>query len=174
MSSIRKTGITASALLLTGSLVGWTASGLGTTSANSAGPTVAAATAAPVTTAPSATTYAGVVDHVAPAVVTIRSERRVRNVSQDLPDDPRLREFFGQFGQRGPRARPEQRQRGLGSGVAVTDEGAVATDRRRSGDGDVAADADRPGVADDRLPGGAARDVSAGHAGSGMVDARTR
>src|SRR5688500_6669553 len=127
MSSIRKTGITASALLLTGSLIGWTASGLGTTSANSAEPTVAAATAAPVTTAPSATTYAGVVDHVAPAVVTIRSERRVRNVSQGLPDDPRLREFFGQFGQRGPRARPEQRQRGLGSGVIVRPDGYILT-----------------------------------------------
>jgi Do/DeqQ family serine protease len=74
--------------------------------------------------------YAGIVDQIAPTVVTIRSDRRVRNVSQGLPDDPRLREFFDQFGfgQRGaPGQRPEQRQRGLGSGVIVRPEGYILT-----------------------------------------------
>jgi len=40
--------------------------------------------------------YADVVDHVAPAVVTIRSSRRVR-APQQFPfmDDPFFRQFFG-------------------------------------------------------------------------------
>jgi Do/DeqQ family serine protease len=68
-----------------------------------------------------------VVEQVIPAVVTVRSERRVRNVSQDLPFD--LREFFGdRFGQgrRGPQL-PERRQGGLGSGVIVRPDGYILT-----------------------------------------------
>ncbi len=68
--------------------------------------------------------YAPLVDRITPAVVTIRSEKRVRAISQDLPDDPLFREFFGD---RGPRANPERRQGGLGSGVIVRADGYVLT-----------------------------------------------
>src|SRR5688572_23561812 len=91
----RATGA-AVALLLTGSVIGWSAS-------DGFGPTASAAPSAPVAaTAPAAApapfasaSYAGVVDQVTPAVVTIRSERRVRNISQDMRQLPEgLREFF--------------------------------------------------------------------------------
>jgi Do/DeqQ family serine protease len=71
-----------------------------------------------------------VVDQVTPAVVTIRSERRVRNISQDMRQLPEgLREFFGdQFGQgRRGRQMPERRQGGLGSGVIVRPDGYILT-----------------------------------------------
>ncbi len=69
------------------------------------------------------------VEQIIPAVVTVRSERRVRNISQDIPDE--LREFFGdRFGQgQGRRApqMPERRQGGLGSGVIVRPDGYILT-----------------------------------------------
>ena len=124
----RGTTAAAVALLLTGSVIGWSAS-------SEIGPTAAAAPVAPVTAPtpapaplPSAgVSYAGLVDQITPAVVTIRSERRVRNISQDIPDE--LREFFGdRFGQgrRGPQM-PERRQGGLGSGVVVRPDGYILT-----------------------------------------------
>lgn len=74
--------------------------------------------------------YAPVVARVVPAVVTIRSERRVRPAAQGpLPfmDDPRFREFFGEpFGPRGEGV-PQPRQGGLGSGVIVNADGYVLT-----------------------------------------------
>ena len=117
----------AAALLLTGSIIGWTASSeVGPTA--SAAPAPIAAPAAPAPALPAAgVSYAGVVDQVTPAVVTIRSERRVRNVSQDIPDE--LREFFGDrfgSGRRGPQM-PERRQGGLGSGVVVRPDGHILT-----------------------------------------------
>jgi Do/DeqQ family serine protease len=122
-----RTAAAAGALLLTGSLIGWTASDVGRTeAANPPAPTTAAA---PVTD-PAPGTYAGIVQQVAPAVVTVRSERRARRVSQDLPDDPRLREFLEQFGfgqAPGRRQFPERRQRGLGSGVIVRPDGYILT-----------------------------------------------
>ena len=120
----RATGA-AAALLLTGSVIGWTASdGFGpTASAAPAAPAAAAAAApAPLATA----SYAGVVEQVTPAVVTIRSERRVRNINQQLPEG--LREFFGdQFGQGRRRQMPERREGGLGSGVIVRPDGYILT-----------------------------------------------
>jgi Do/DeqQ family serine protease len=69
--------------------------------------------------------HADVLARVAPAVVTVRSERRSRAARQHpFLDDPMFREFFGdRFGV------PEQPgiQRGLGSGVIVNAEGHVLT-----------------------------------------------
>jgi Do/DeqQ family serine protease len=69
--------------------------------------------------------YAEMVDHVAPAVVTIRSERRVR-APQQFPffDDPFFRQFFGGAAPRRPQT---QIQRGLGSGVIVQADGHILT-----------------------------------------------
>jgi Do/DeqQ family serine protease len=69
--------------------------------------------------------YADIVKKVAGAVVTIRSERLVRAPRRfPFTSDPFFREFFGdRFG-----GRPEpQLQRGLGSGVIVTEDGYVLT-----------------------------------------------
>jgi serine protease Do len=120
----KRAGLTAGALLLTGGLIGWTAASSPSTTAGAA---PVAAPAAPLVSPAAGASYAGVVDHIAPAVVTIRSERRVRSISQDIPDD--LREFFGDrfgFGQRMPQ-RPERREGGLGSGVIVKPDGYILT-----------------------------------------------
>jgi Do/DeqQ family serine protease len=76
--------------------------------------------------------YADVVSRVAPAVVTIRAEKRVR-AGQQFPfaDDPFFRDFFGQ-GRRTPRQQedeaPQERlQRGTGSGVIVSADGYILT-----------------------------------------------
>jgi serine protease Do len=71
--------------------------------------------------------YADVVERVAPAVVTIRSERVVRAPQQHpFFDDPSLRDFFGG---RAPQQRepPEMRQHGLGSGVVISTDGYIVT-----------------------------------------------
>src|SRR5215470_14263909 len=59
--------------------------------------------------------YADVVNSVAPAVVTIRSQRVVRAPRQfPFFNDPLFREFFGdRYGQ--PESQRQQIQRGLGS-----------------------------------------------------------
>ena len=70
--------------------------------------------------------YADVVNHVAPAVVTIRSSRRVR-APQQFPffDDPFFRQLFGGSPQsRGNSTAVEQ---ALGSGVIVRSDGHILT-----------------------------------------------
>src|SRR3954454_7510446 len=69
--------------------------------------------------------YADMVDRVAPAVVTIRSSRRVR-AAQQFPfmDDPFFRQFFGGGTPRQPQT---QMQRALGSGVIVQADGHILT-----------------------------------------------
>jgi S1-C subfamily serine protease len=63
---------------------------------------------------------------VAPAVVTIRSERRVRAPRQfPFADDPMLRRFFG--GQIPEMPREPQVEDALGSGVIVNPDGYVLT-----------------------------------------------
>jgi len=74
---------------------------------------------------PAVDSYAAVVDQVAPAVVTVRSERKVAARMTGFPDDPFFRQFFGdRFRQAQPKAVP---QRGLGSGVVVESDGYVLT-----------------------------------------------
>lgn len=69
--------------------------------------------------------YADVVEKVAPAVVTIRSARRVRPAEQfPFFNDPFFRWFFGPSV--GPRGRSEVR-RSLGSGVIVNADGHILT-----------------------------------------------
>ena len=112
------------ALLLTGGLVGWTAAERGAGAIGASVDTPAAVERRSLDPAPG--TYAPIVDRVAPAVVTIRSERMVRSVSQQLPDHPLFREFFGeQF--RGQRQLPERREGGMGSGVIVRQDGYILT-----------------------------------------------
>jgi serine protease Do len=92
----------------------------------------ATAAAAPITAsapvaAPAVTTsYAGVVDAAAPAVVTVRVARRASMVPTQLPDDPLLREFFGRRFQT-PQPRRAPRVAGLGSGVIATADGYILT-----------------------------------------------
>ena len=71
--------------------------------------------------------YADVVDRVGPAVVTIRSERRLRAPRQfPFSNDPLLRDFFGGlFGS--PTQGREPRQMGIGSGVIVRSDGYILT-----------------------------------------------
>jgi Do/DeqQ family serine protease len=71
--------------------------------------------------------YADIVNGVAPAVVTIRSQRVVRAPRQfPFFNDPFFRDFFGdRFG--APGAPRQQIQRGLGSGVIITKDGYILT-----------------------------------------------
>src|SRR5690349_3225184 len=81
---------------------------------------------APVPDAQPQNSYADVVAKVEPAVITIRSNRRVRN-PQQFPffDDPFFRGLFGGQGQQQqPRESIEQ---ALGSGVIVSDDGYILT-----------------------------------------------
>lgn len=71
------------------------------------------------------TSYAEVVDRVAPAVVIIRSQKRAR-APQQFPfmNDPSL----DQFGDRGENSAPrERRESGVGSGVIVSADGYLLT-----------------------------------------------
>jgi Do/DeqQ family serine protease len=73
--------------------------------------------------------YAAVVNRVAPAVVTVRSERRVRAPQQQpFMDDPDLRDFFGgQLPRGGEGPQQPRRQSALGSGVIVSADGYILT-----------------------------------------------
>ncbi len=76
--------------------------------------------------------YADVVDVVAPAVVTIRTEGKAQMspTQFQFPDDDFFGQFFGQPFERGQRRGTQPRtykQRALGSGVIVTQDGYVLT-----------------------------------------------
>jgi len=92
-----------------------------------AGSAPVTAAPAPVPAAVAAVSYAPVVERVMPAVVTVRVQKRASMVptgGQQIPEE--LRRFFGdqipQFRGRGPRV-----QRGLGSGVIVSQDGYILT-----------------------------------------------
>ena len=80
---------------------------------------------APVPDTPPQNSYADLVAKVAPAVVTIRADKRVR-MPQQFPfgDDPFFRGLFGDRGQQQPQ---ESLQRALGSGVIVSPDGYILT-----------------------------------------------
>ena len=80
---------------------------------------------APVPDAAPQNSYADVVSKVAPAVITIRADKRVK-APQTFPfgDDPFFRGLFGDRGQQRPQ---ESLERALGSGVIVSQDGYVLT-----------------------------------------------
>jgi len=70
--------------------------------------------------------YADMVDHVAPAVVTIRSSKRVRAPQQfPFSDDPFFRQHFGGATPRS--SNPTTVEQALGSGVIVRPDGHILT-----------------------------------------------
>jgi len=72
--------------------------------------------------------YADIVDRVAPAVVTIRSARRVRAPQQfPFSDDPFFRQFFGSPNRNRSREDRSLVERALGSGVIVSADGHILT-----------------------------------------------
>ncbi|MFN2579256.1 MAG: DegQ family serine endoprotease [Pyrinomonadaceae bacterium] len=80
---------------------------------------------APVPDAAPQNSYADIVSKVAPAVITIRADKRVRTPQQfPFSDDPFFR---GLFGNRGPQQPQEQLQQALGSGVIVSADGYILT-----------------------------------------------
>lgn len=122
-----KAGLAVATLLLTGSAIGWSAAtGPSANAAPAPGTTAVAEGATERTIGASGDSYAAIVDRVAPAVVTVRSERRIRTSARSpFMNDPRFREFFGdRFGAPDPGPR---RQEGLGSGVVVRSDGYVLT-----------------------------------------------
>jgi Do/DeqQ family serine protease len=91
----------------------------------SSAPAQTGTAAAPTAGAPGS--YADVVDRVAPGVVTIRAERRVRAPRQHpFFNDPLFRDFFGGAFGGGQRQAP-QVQMALGSGVIVQPDGIIVT-----------------------------------------------
>jgi Do/DeqQ family serine protease len=111
---------------LTGSLaaLGITAAAVGAwRTADVGAAQVAAVATAPATLPAPVASYAGVVDKVAPAVVTIRVEKRAQRVPTGLDQD--LGDLFGR--RFGLPQQPRGRERGLGSGVVVRGDGYILT-----------------------------------------------
>lgn len=125
--------LSAGVLAIAGWLIAWTAIESNATQGPATAPNAVVSTVTGNTLAPNGDSYAPIVEKLQPAVVTIRSERMARVASQGMPDDPRLREFFGQFGRQFgqqfmvPEQMPEQRQSGLGSGVIMKTDGYILT-----------------------------------------------
>jgi Do/DeqQ family serine protease len=110
-------------------LVALAAYGVGQTQSQQAIAGAASSPSTPLVVEPASGSYASLVNAVAPAVVTIRVEKKASMVPtemQQLPDDPMFREFFGRRGQT-PRQQRTPRQSGLGSGVITTADGYILT-----------------------------------------------
>jgi serine protease Do len=127
-TQIFKKGSLAAIALATVTVAAWKAPERTVSAAPARAAAPVVATAAP-SVAPVAS-YAPVVERVMPAVVTIRVEKRASAVptAGQLPDDDLLRRFFGQGFPQMPRGRqPRGVERGLGSGVIVTQDGYILT-----------------------------------------------
>jgi Do/DeqQ family serine protease len=125
----------AGVLLLSGVLVGWTAAGArldaasGATMAPAPAPAPAVSTASQPSGVPmrAPDSYADIVAKVAPAVVTIRAERVVRETANPFTEDPFFQQFFGRQGHNF-NVKPQPREEGaLGSGVIVSPDGYILT-----------------------------------------------
>jgi serine protease Do len=109
-------GIVAGALVMSGVVPQLTATG-------PAKPV--AVVSSPVASPAAATSYADAVNRAAPAVVTVRIERKAAVTPSVFEDDPFFQRFFGGGGQ--GRNAPVPIERGLGSGVIVSDDGNILT-----------------------------------------------
>jgi serine protease Do len=121
-------GSLAAIALATVTVAAWKAPERTVTAASTSAPAPIVATAA-ASAAPVAS-YAPVVERVMPAVVTIRVEKRASAVptAGQVPDDDLFRRFFGQGIPQMPRGRqPRGIERGLGSGVIVSQDGYILT-----------------------------------------------
>src|SRR5829696_3383912 len=121
---IRNVGVAAIASAVV-TMAAWKApqaSSMLTAASNSTVATVATSVPAVVTSA----SYAPMLEHVTPAVVTVRVQKRASMVPTDQQIPEEFRRFFGdQLPQpRGQRQRP---QRGLGSGVIASQDGYILT-----------------------------------------------
>jgi serine protease Do len=97
----------------------------------------AAAEAAPRTVAGLRDSYADVVKIVAPGVVTIRTESKVKASPTQFQGEDLFRRFFGQeFGQMEPQQPRSYRERALGSGVIVDPSGYILTNYHVVGNAD--------------------------------------
>ncbi|HEX5475697.1 MAG TPA: DegQ family serine endoprotease [Vicinamibacterales bacterium] len=122
---VKKGGLAAVGLAFV-ALVAWKAPEPNSHAAATKAVATAAAPASTASPAAPAASYASVVDRVMPAVVTVRVEKRAAAIptDQQMPDEM-LRRFFGPQ-MRMPR-QPRGVERGLGSGVIVSQDGYILT-----------------------------------------------
>lgn len=106
--------IVASALVIAGAVPRMTANG-----------PLAPAVAPPAVAPAAATSYADAVSKATPAVVTVRIERKAEVTPSAFDDDPFFQRFFGQG--RMPRGGQAPIERGVGSGVIVSEDGNILT-----------------------------------------------
>jgi Do/DeqQ family serine protease len=87
-------------------------------------------TGGPITPSGPVQSYADVVERVAPAVVTIRSERRIKAPQQfPFSEDPFFRWFFGNGAPGGHGGNQSEIEHALGSGVIVRPDGHIITNQ---------------------------------------------
>src|SRR5512140_1574665 len=99
LNTSKRPAALAAVVLLTGVLIGWTAADARLDAAPGAPPAAAAVAVPEIQQSRGAAlrapdSYADIVAQVAPAVVTIRSERVVRETANAFGDDPLFQQFF--------------------------------------------------------------------------------